>query len=107
MKKNIIITTSFIAIHNWPSCDIEEVLFLRFPHRHRFTVECKLEVKESREIEFIKLKQKLDTYLAQYYNEQDIGSMSCEDICIDIQNRFHFDYIKVMEDNENGAEVIV
>ena len=104
---NIIVNTSFIAIHAWPECNVSGVEYLKDPHRHKFTVQVKLEVKHNnRDIEFIDFKKKLDTFLDKYRNN-DIGNMSCEDICDAILDNWDSCiYVQVLEDGENGAEKI-
>ena len=110
MKKYIIIRTQFEAIHSWPDCPIEEVSFLKNPHRHIFHVEIKIKVSHNnRDVEFIQAKRILNEFLQQTYNEKDIGHLSCEMICEDIQQNFagwSSHSISVFEDNENGAEII-
>ena len=112
MKTNIIINTSFPAIHAWPDCSIEEVSFLLFPHRHIFHVVIKIPVShDNREVEFIKAKMDLDAFIDEMLKNQNLGKMSCEMIINYLFTKCHFytptppSYICVMEDNENGAEV--
>lgn len=102
---NIIVKSQFTALHAWENCPHEEVSFLRNPHRHIFYVEIKAPVKHNdRELEFFMVKKELDTFLQSY--PENIRSMSCEMICEDILKYFEYiTYVKVMEDNENGAEI--
>lgn len=107
MKKTIIIRTRFEAIHCWPNCPYEDVAFLKNPHRHEFWIEVEIKVSHNdRDIEFIRAKRELDSYIATGYGE-DLGSTSCEDIAESIMNSglFHFDSVTVMEDGENGAKI--
>jgi len=106
MKKSILISTSYSATHCWPDCPIEEVSFLKHPHRHVFHVVMRFEVSHNnRDIEFIQKKILVDDYLSNTWNEKDVGNLSCEDMAEILFNRFEADYVSVLEDNENGAEV--
>lgn len=108
MSINIIINTKFSAIHFWPDCEIEEVDYLRYPHRHEFHVKVKAPVThDNRDIEFIQLKNKIDKWLSDHWDKQNLKQKSCEMMCKELM--FHFPkltYVRVMEDNENGAELI-
>ena len=102
---NIIVNTKFSAIHCWPSCPIEEVGYLRNPHRHEFHVQVKTEVNHTdRDIEFINLKNKINTYIRANFDQKDLGATSCETICKMLSLKFNLDYVQVLEDGENGAE---
>ena len=106
MKKLIVIRTTFAAIHHWPECDIEEVSFLRHPHRHLFYVTMKFNVSHNdRDIEFIRQKKEVDFFCESRYGDTFIGTMSCEDIAEELMNKFEADFVSVFEDNENGAEI--
>ncbi len=107
MVKNVIITTKFSAIHRWSNCPIEEVAYLKNPHRHEFYVTVKAPVThDDRDIEFIQFKNKLNRYIRENFEEQDIGNMSCEMLCTTLFKEFPIlTYVKVMEDNENGSEI--
>ncbi len=107
MKKNVIIKTSFSAVHCWPNCPIEAVSFLKHPHRHTFHVVLKCSVTHNnRDIEILQLKSKVNVYLSQY-EDQNMGRKSCEDLAEELLHRFHAVYVSVLEDNENGAEIYV
>jgi hypothetical protein len=105
MKIFLIIRTQFDASHNWPLCDIAEVDFLRYPHRHVFHVEAKMQVEgNDREREFIVEKRQLEEYLRKDYSGRHFEGMSCEMICLDILDCFpHFYSVAVFEDGENGS----
>lgn len=106
MKTNIIINLQHEAVHQWSGCDLEEVLFLKFPHRHIFHICCKKEVThDDRDVEIILLKRKVKKYLEDMY-PKTFGDMSCEMIAKELVNIFELEYCSVLEDNENGAEVI-
>jgi len=105
--KNIIITTKFSAIHRWPDCPIEEVSYLRNPHRHEFHVTAKAPINhDDRDIEFIQLKNKINKFIRENWEEKDLGRMSCEMFCSKLMKEFSvLNYVRVMEDGENGAEL--
>ena len=108
MKKNIVIKTSFPAMHHWPECPIAEVDFLQNVHRHVFYIVMKWEVKHNdRQIEFIQQKMKVDTHINLHYRNQELGRMSCEDIAETFLKEFQADYVSVFEDDENGAEIYI
>jgi hypothetical protein len=49
------------------------------------------------------IKKELDDFLSNF--PQDLGSSSCEMVCKLILDRFNYlNYVRVMEDNENGSE---
>ncbi len=106
-------TYSFEAIHRWSNCNIEEVEFLKYPHRHKFNCRVKVEVNHNdRDIEFIVLSRRLKEFInANILNDcSDIGTLSCEMIAEKIFDYFNLLYpnknyweIEVNEDGENGA----
>ena len=105
MRTNIIVTLQHECVHQWSKCDLEEVLFLKFPHRHIFHITCKKEVThQDRDIEIIMLKRNLNKFLEDMY-PKTFGDMSCEMIAEELLKVFELNYCKVLEDNENGAEV--
>lgn len=108
MKTRIVVTTRFEALHYWPDCPFEDVKFLRNPHRHVFHVIMKFPVNHNdRDREFILAKRGLEEWINQYWNKQDLGSKSCEDLCTELLIRFpDAVFVSVFEDNENGAEII-
>jgi len=108
MKKNIIVNLQFEAIHNWPRVAKEsEVNFLQYPHRHTFYIEAKKEVTHNdRQIEIITFKRQILHYLFNRFQDGNLGDMSCEQLAEELLQVFGLSYCKVLEDNENGAEVI-
>ena len=103
---NIIITTSFSAIHCWSKCPIKEVSYLKNPHRHVFHLKLKFPVSHNdRDIEFINMKNDINAYIHDFWEGKDIGQESCEMICRTFMVFFNASYVRVMEDNENGAEM--
>lgn len=102
-------TLSVEATHNWPSCNIEEVDYLRNVHRHVFGVKAVAIVNHNdRDIEFIELKHKIQDYLkAKYYNHTKrihvFGHQSCEMIGKELMEQFDLVEVVVDEDGENGS----
>lgn len=107
MTTYIVVKTTFEATHHWPECPIEEVAFLRHPHRHIFHTTVKWLVSHTdRDKEFIVQKRLLEDYITQAYARRFLGRKSCEDICMEILTTFpDAAFVSVHEDNENGAEV--
>lgn len=106
-KTNIVVTLQYEAVHNWPECPFKEVDFLRHPHRHIFFMKCKKEVSHSdRDVEIIMLKREIEKHLDIEY-KGNFGSKSCEMIAESLADLFGLNYCSVLEDNENGAEVII
>jgi hypothetical protein len=108
-RKEIVINLQVEGVHRWEDCDIEEVYFLRDYHRHIFHIEVRKEVSHNdREIEIIMLKRDIIFHLNLnwgYNGSLFFDNMSCEDIAEWIYKRFECSYVKVLEDNENGAIV--
>lgn len=106
MKTNIIINLAVEGIHQWNECPFEDVSFLKNPHRHIFHICCKKEVSHlDRDIEIIRFKRKILTFLKDRYNGF-FGPMSCEMIAATLIEKFNLIYCSVLEDGENGAEII-
>tara|TARA_B100000953_G_scaffold300250_1_gene304404 strand:+ start:2042 stop:2401 length:360 start_codon:yes stop_codon:yes gene_type:complete len=101
------------GLHFWKDCDIEEVRFLKNLHRHIFHITVKKKVSHNdRDIEIIKLQRSIKSFLMDKFVFKDcshgtchFGNMSCEDIAEMLVDKFKLDYCKVLEDNENGAEI--
>jgi len=102
----IIINFQFEALHSWPGCSLLDVSFLKNAHRHVFHVEMKkLVMHDDRDIEFIHFKREVLRWVRENWEEKDLESKSCEMIATHLLLLFECDYVKVMEDGENGAEV--
>ena len=113
-KKEVYCKLQFEAIHNWTNCPIDEVGYLRNPHRHIFHIKAFVQVNHNdRDQEFIVLKHRVTEFLNNYYNENseyncaDIGSTSCEMLAELLINQFNLSRCEVNEDNENGAILTV
>lgn len=100
----IIVNLNVEGIHYWADCPLEEVSFLKYPHRHMFHIELQKRVSHNdRDIEIIMLKRDIKNYLG---NEPiNFEGRSCEMIAEDLLNKFEACYVKVLEDGENGAVV--
>lgn len=115
MQSNIIVTLQIEGTHQWSACPIEEVAFLKHPHRHIFHIECKKQVSHhDRDIEIIQLKRNIQYYLLDKYGIGhksaegcEFGELSCEQIATILLNKFELNYCKVLEDGENGAEIFL
>ena len=108
-------TVTVEGIHNWPDCPIDEVKYLRDPHRHLFVIKAYKRVNhDDRDQEFIHLQHQIRVYLLQKYAVQQseesfddhvcrFGAQSCEMIGRELMKEFGLCRVDVSEDNENGA----
>ena len=108
MNSSIVVKTSFEGIHQYLNAP-NEVAFLKEPHRHTFFVEAEIEVfDDDRELEFIIVKRKLNTYL---YSKPFGNTLSCEQMAKQIIKFLLEEFgsremcVTVLEDNENGGRV--
>lgn len=111
MTTNIIVKLQVEGLHRWEGCNIKEVIFLINQHRHMFYFTCKKSVAhKDRDIEIIELKRSIQKYLLDTYSKNgitcDFDTKSCEMLAEELTQKFNLAYCSVMEDNENGAEVI-
>jgi len=105
IKTSIIVSLQYEAVHCWPGCSIEEVSFLRYPHRHLFYITLEKEVGHSdRDVEIICFKRKVYEYLDKKYSH-DFESLSCEMVSQELLTKFDCLSVMVLEDNENGGRV--
>jgi hypothetical protein len=110
MKTFVVVKLRFEAIHCWPDCPFLDVFFLKTPHRHEFWVEVKIPVQhDDRDVEFIRAKRELQTFVRVTYADKDLGAMSCEMIAREILSTEELSFdrqsVSVFEDGENGAVV--
>jgi len=123
IKTEVYCTLQLEGFHNWENCPIDEVDFLRSPHRHMFHFKCWKDVThDDRDIEFIMMKRRVQAYLRNRfgktikvvcgaithnveldYNMLVFNSMSCEMIARDLIDAFNLSKCEVSEDGENGA----
>lgn len=98
------VTTSFPGFHRWKDAP-EECKYLRDWHRHIFHVKLYKKVShDNRDIEFIKLKNKVTLYLNETYAHAKFDN-SCEQIAKNLLDNFDAECVEVSEDGENGALV--
>lgn len=106
MKKYIEVKIDIEGLHSWPNCNIEEVEYLKYMHRHTFQFFCRAEVSHGdRDIEFIEFKHEIKNYLAtKYYNAKykccDFTGQSCEMLAEELLIRFGLCRCSVSEDGE-------
>lgn len=106
MKKFIVITFQFPAIHCWPDCNISGKEYLRDPHRHLFYTTIKFLISHNnRDIEFLDKKEEILSFVEKTYTNKNLLQKSCEQIAEELLNYFDAEYVRVMEDNENGSEI--
>ena len=105
-----IIKTQFEGIHHYLDASGDEE-YLKYPHRHMFHVEVKIEqFHDDRDIEYIGFKRWLDMIIDADFH-YDLDTKSCEMIAIRLLKEIEYLFsnrkisVKVLEDNENGAEV--
>lgn len=106
-------TVTIEGVHCWKTCDLEEVDYLKYPHRHLFVIKAYATVNhDDRDIEFIQLKHRIWEYLRFNYfdvkfNVCNFGSKSCEMIGIELLHNVNLNLnrVEVSEDGENGAIV--
>ena len=104
IEKKIVVKLQVEGIHSWDNCDLPEVDFLKYPHRHMFHITLHKSVMDSdREIEIIMLKRQIKEYLGD--EPVMFYGLSCEMIAERILKQFDADYVEVLEDNENGAVI--
>ena len=106
----IVVKLQVEGVHVWPNA-FDKVSYLKSSHRHMFHICLKKKVSHNdRQIEIINLKHQMSDYLQKKYYSctlelLDFTTNSCESIATDLLNEFNADYVQVLEDNENGAEV--
>jgi hypothetical protein len=111
VETEVFCTLQVEGTHCWSTCDIEEVNYLRYTHRHVFHIKAHVTVTHSdRDVEFIRLKHQITKYLRDaYFNEHQqlhvFGMKSCEMLGIELMREFGLSRIEVDEDHENGAVV--
>lgn len=113
MKITICVGLQLPGIHNWSTCNIESVSFLKYPHTHTFYFRCYFHVfHDDRDKEFFDVKQRIVSYLREKYpakgfNEHflDFGSKSCEMLASELLEIFSCKKVEVFEDNLDGAIV--
>lgn len=106
MKRYIEVKLEVEGIHSWPNCNIEEVEYLKYPHRHTFGFLCRIEVTHNdRDIEFIEFKHKIKEYIGKKYYDRkykccNFTGQSCESLATELMIEFNLCRCAVSEDNE-------
>lgn len=112
MDRFIVVNLQVEGVHSWPGCDIQEVDYLKHPHRHVFHIKCVKPVTGAdREVEIIQFKRSIVQWLYKTFGRYqktciDFSGQSCEMIAETIANEFKLFSCQVLEDGENGAMVI-
>lgn len=116
MKTLVIASVRVPGLHRWENCTFEDVIYLKAYHRHEFHIKVKKSVSHTdRDVEIIRLKNNIVHYLQKKYppinsngstRECFFGNMSCEQIAEDLIKEFDLHSCEVLEDGENGAELI-
>lgn len=108
LQTNVIIKTSFSAIHRWKDCPLESVDYLTNYHRHVFHVTVKIRVHHNdRDVEFIDKKNEINDFLRAHWDGKNCGDTSCEQFAQALITQFGAEYVSVFEDDENGAEIFL
>ena len=106
MKKYVEVKLDIEAVHCWATCDIEEVEYLKYLHRHTFGFLCRAEVTHNdRDIEFIKFKHEIKDYIGRkYYDPKykccNFTGQSCEMLAEELVKQFNLCRCSVSEDGE-------
>ena len=105
-KKYIEVKLDIEGLHSWPNCNIEEVEYLKYMHRHTFSFQCRAEVTHNdRDIEFIVFKHQIKEYLGKkYYDPKykccNFTGQSCESLAEELVREFNLCRCSVSEDGE-------
>lgn len=104
----VVIRSSFVALHHWPTCPYPDQFFLKHPHRHTFFVEVWIRTQTDRQVEFFEAKRDIDTLLKDFEGKDPV-TWSCETfadiIAKGLINLYNIAKVSVFEDQENGAVV--
>lgn len=113
-KKYIIVNLQVEGFHRWISCPNDNrISFLKNQHRHIFFITLKKEVRHNdRDIEIISFKREVISFLQKHFYDSEsitfvlnFEGRSCEDLAEILLNHFDCEMVRVLEDNENGAEI--
>lgn len=114
---NIVVNLQVEGLHAWPGVKdtqyVDKVGYLQYPHRHLFHIKCIKSVNHGdRDIEIIDFKHQINQYLLKRYastiNDKvcRFGNQSCEMIAEELLEKFQLESCEVLEDGENGAQVV-
>ena len=112
IKKLIEVNLQVEGIHRWKDCNIADVDYLKEYHRHIFHITANKAVRHNeRDIEIIQFKRSIQSFLSFKFSQMNgvlfFDNMSCESIAELIAREFKCSMVKVLEDNENGAIIIL
>ncbi len=99
------------GFHNWPGA-IDQVSFLKHPHRHTFVIRAGFKVKhDDRDKEIFILRDMVSTWIEKHYGKPaQFGPMSCESIARVLVGQFRtmdLTYVSVWEEETGGARIDV
>jgi len=109
VKSSVFIRFELAGVHQWNHCDLDQVMYLKDLHRHKFFFELHKQVfHDDRDVEFICFQYDVKQYLIQKYFSDEIKCLnfqtrSCEMIAKELLLHFNCEKVIVSEDNENGA----
>ena len=108
MQLLVVVPLQVEGFHHWEAAP-PEVSFLASPHRHIFHLKCKRGVSHAdRDVEIILLKRRILEYMQSRWGTPCIfGGMSCEMIATELLTEFRLASCEVLEDGENGGEVVL
>lgn len=108
LEKQIVVNLRVEGIHQWKQCDLPDVGYLKEKHRHIFHITAKKIVYlNNRQIEVITFKREIDKFLLREFGSPcQFENASCESIAELLLKEFHLSFCSVLEDGENGAEII-
>ena len=106
LKKYIEVKIDVEGLHQWSNCNLSNVEYLKYLHRHTFQIKCRREVNHNdRDVEFIDFKHKIKKYINDNWYDWDyeccnFKGMSCEHIAENLLINFDLCRCSVSEDGE-------
>lgn len=106
MKTFVMTHIEVEGMHFYPNAP-KAVEFLKYPHRHLFTIKAEFEVTDlDREIEIFMKETEIKYWLHLTYGTPCIfNMMSCEMIAKEILEEFGASKVIVLEDGKGGGKV--
>ena len=111
MNMRVISSFTFAGIHHWDGAP-DDISHLRNPHRHLFHVQIVKDVTHlDRDVEIILLGKYARAWMMGSFKRLkcgslDLGQLSCEMIAEMFVKKLELHSCRVLEDGENGAEII-
>lgn len=116
IEQYIKIKTDFEATHNWPECNIHDVSFLKYQHRHKIYITVETETTTDRQIEFFIFKMAVDRIIQKLYGSEllkILGRRSMEQIGKEILGELKIEFptqkfykIEASEDNQVSGIIV-